>query len=116
MSSGDLPAPLRRAGAGLLRRSGFGPMAGVLSRHPLLAQCLLVPAAGCVALGYWAGGPPGMIVGVYLVGLAAILAREGFAGLAGDAEPSRAERASIRLSHCRTGENSLPVSFTGRSR
>ncbi|QQP87597.1 hypothetical protein IGS68_15975 [Skermanella sp. TT6] len=93
VSIGTIPAKLRagvrRRGADLLRRGGFAPMAEALIRRPLLAQCLAVPSAGCLTLGFWAGGLPGMVVGIYFIGLGLILGRDGFAGLAGDGGDDR---------------------------
>jgi hypothetical protein len=80
-----LPAIVRRGANRLLDHSGFTPMAAVLTRNPLLAQCLAIPLLGCLVLGTWAAGLPGLIIGVYLVGLAALLGRDSFAELAGNA-------------------------------
>ncbi|GEO42901.1 hypothetical protein SAE02_70490 [Skermanella aerolata] len=77
-----LPAILHREGAGFLERSGFAPMAAVLIRHPSLALCLAIPLLGCLILGFAAGGLPGLVVGLYLAGLAALLGRDSFAELA----------------------------------
>lgn len=109
-----LPAVMRRRGADLLRRSGFAPMAEALTRHPLLAHCLAVPSAGCLALGFWAGGLPGVVVGIYFIGLGLILGREGFAGLARDGGHGRPSDDAIDLSLCRTGEKLLPAQPIGR--
>jgi hypothetical protein len=78
-----LPAIVRRAANRLLERSGFAPMAAVLTRNPLLAQCIAIPLLGCLVLGAWAAGLPGLILGIYLAGLAALLGRDSFADLAG---------------------------------
>lgn len=76
-----LPAILRREGARFLERSGFAPMAAVLTRHPSLALCLAIPLLGCLVLGFAAGGLPGLVVGLYLAGLAALLGQDSFAEL-----------------------------------
>ena len=111
-----LPKAVRRRGADLLRRSGFAPMVDALARHQGVAHCLAVPAAGCLALGFWAGGLPGAIVGIYVVGLGLILGRDGFAALAKDSGFDRPTAGSIGLSHCRTGEKTvLPAQPIGRS-
>ncbi|UEM07455.1 hypothetical protein JL101_031460 (plasmid) [Skermanella rosea] len=110
-----LPAGMRRRGLDLLRRSGFAPMAEALTRHPLLAHCLAVPSAGCLALGFWAGGLPGVVVGSYFIGVGLILGRDGFAGLAGDGGHDRPSDGPIDLSLCRTGETLLPAQPIGRS-
>lgn len=80
-----LPAIVRRGANRLLDYSGFAPMAAVLTRNPLLAQCLAIPLLGCLVLGGWAAGSPGLIVGLYLAGLAALLGRDSFAELAANA-------------------------------
>ena len=80
-----LPAIIRRGANRLLDHSGFAPMAAVLTRNPLLAQCLAIPLLGCLVLGGWAAGLPGLIVGLYLAGLAALLGRDSFAELAANA-------------------------------
>jgi hypothetical protein len=58
-------------------------MAAVLTRNPLLAQCIAIPLLGCLVLGAWAAGLPGLILGIYLAGMAALLGRDSFADLAG---------------------------------